>query len=125
MDQNKNDPAQQLEGYDPSQRAEILEAESVNQQGYDLIEDLTPDRGQSVTQPVPPEDQLHDDTGARSDAGTQALGDVAAESPDGGPGAQAADEKLTKGEVDVGLDGGGGISVLGKSEDKTEKKGNR
>ena len=120
MAQNQKDPAKKLEGYDPSQRAEILETESVNVQGNDLIREITPDRGQSVTDPVPPEEQLNRD-GKRIEAGTETIGDAAAESPDGGPKEQAVDEKVEKGDIETGVDGGGGISVLGTSEEKLEQ----
>lgn len=56
-----------FEGYDPSQRAEILETEGRNVRGTgdqsDLVTELTPDRGQSITDPVDPEDQLHERDG--------------------------------------------------------------
>lgn len=120
MAQDRNDPAKKLEGYDPAQRAEILETESVNVEGNDMIRELTPDRGQSVTEPTPPEEQLSRD-GKRIDAGTETIGDAAAESPDGGPQEQATDENVEKGDIETGVDGGGGISVLGTSEEELEK----
>ena len=114
-DKGKNDPAEKLKGYDPKQRAEILETESVNIEGNDMIRDLTPDRGQSITNPVAPEEQLHDseDRDVTADADTASLGDIESDAPEGGPDAQAADEKLKKGDIDIGMDKDNDLSVLG------------
>ena len=119
-DNKRNDPAENLKGYDPKQRAEILETESVNVEGRDMIEELTPDRGQSIVEPMPPEDQLHDDNGKGASPGLATPADAEGETPEGGPDAEAADEKLEKGDVDVGMKNAGGISVLGKDENSDE-----
>ena len=58
-DENPNE-TEELEGYDDSQRAEILETEGHNHQRRGLVDDLTPDRGQSITESTDPEEQLHD-----------------------------------------------------------------
>lgn len=50
---------QKLDGYDPAQRAEILETESVNIEANDLITEITPDTGQPLNDTVAPEEQLH------------------------------------------------------------------
>ena len=56
-----------FEGYDPSQRAEILETEGRNVRGTgeqsDLITELTPDRGEPITGTADPEERLHERDG--------------------------------------------------------------
>lgn len=55
-------PDDRLSGYDPKQRAEILEAESVNVEDGTIVTEVTPDRGTRLTDDgsPPPEEQLHD-----------------------------------------------------------------
>lgn len=60
QDRPDRDPDERLEGYDPSQRAEILEAEGDQITDNATVTELQPDRGESVTSPAPPEEELHD-----------------------------------------------------------------
>ena len=57
-DENANE-TEELEGYDPSQRAEILETEGRNPKDGAMVDDLTPDRGQSITEGEAVEEELH------------------------------------------------------------------
>ena len=57
-DENANE-TEELEGYDPSQRAEILETEGRNPKDGAIVDDLTPDRGQSITEGEAVEEELH------------------------------------------------------------------
>lgn len=50
---------EELEGYDDSQRAEILESEGRNHRSGAIIDDLTPNRGQSITEGNAREEELH------------------------------------------------------------------
>ena len=50
---------EELEGYDDSQRAEILESEGRNHTSGAIVDDLTPDRGQSITEGNASEEELH------------------------------------------------------------------
>ncbi len=58
-DENPNQ-TEELEGYDESQRAEILETEGRNHKSGAIVDDLTPDRGQSITEGYAAEEELHE-----------------------------------------------------------------
>ncbi len=51
---------EELEGFDESQRAEILETEGRNPKRGAIVDDLTPDRGQSITEDEAREEELHE-----------------------------------------------------------------
>ncbi|MBH9537392.1 MULTISPECIES: hypothetical protein [Novosphingopyxis] len=50
---------EELEGFDETQRAEILETEGRNPKRGAIVDDLTPDRGQSITEGEAREEELH------------------------------------------------------------------
>ena len=58
-DENPNE-TEELEGFDETQRAEILETEGRNPKRGAIVDDLTPDRGQSITEGNAREDELHE-----------------------------------------------------------------
>lgn len=60
-DQDPN-MTEELEGYDDSQRAEILESGGRNHQKGGIVDNLTPDEGQSITEATAKEEQLHEVT---------------------------------------------------------------